>query len=427
VTEIQILDALKNKYLEERMVTNDLAVTKKPNLRTIMRSDEVVQRFSEVLGDHQANGYIAGVLIAVAGNTELQKCNANSIIGSALRAATMRLSVDPSVGQAYLVPFKGKNKDGSWTNNATLIVGYKGIYQMAIRTGKYRFINLITVYEGETVVEDRMTGLHKLDGNMTSINPIGYILYFKLLSGYEKTFYMSCEECEAHGAKYSKTFANPASLWKKDPHVMYKKTVMRMGLIKWGYLDPSDIMAMSASDDEEPVLAEYTEGGVSVEAEPYSGEVTVEMLGYDNDDIPGDIQDENQEEVQKPKPKGNIRPYDPQTVIDRITERANKYVGKTASKDQRGLLVCTLDICFAGTDAYIKRHETSILLQFISGESSSKKVPDNYVLAILDWLKPTKDSGGQWIPDQMAAKEAQSLLIYARKQNRQKELFENEQ
>jgi len=67
------------------------------------------------------------------------------------------------------------------------------------------------------------------------------------------------------------------------------------------------------------------------------------------------------------------------------------------------------------------------LLQFISGESSSKKVPDNYVLAILDWLKPIKDSGGQWIPDQMAAKEAQSLLIYARKQNRQKELFENEQ
>lgn len=377
----------------------------KPNLRTIMRSDEVVQRFSEVLGDYQANGYIAGVLIAVAGNTELQKCNANSIIGSALRAATMRLSVDPSVGQAYLVPFKCKNKDGSWTNNATLIVGYKGIYQMAIRTGKYRFINLITVYEGETVIEDRMTGLHKLEGNRTSKNPIGYILYFKLLSGYEKTFYMSCEECEAHGAKYSKTFANPASLWKKDPHVMYKKTVMRMGLIKWGYLDPSDMMAMGASDDEEPILAEFTEGGVNIEAEPYSGNMSgdeiVEVLGYETSD--------------------GKRPMSPVDLKKHIAKLSEPYKGKKVSPQKRGVLAGIIDICFAHDGAEMDRHE---LCQFLTGEASVKKIEPEFILALWEWLDPHNDSGSALEPNEMSVKEAHAALAYARKQNGQQELFE---
>lgn len=259
----------------------DLVV--RQNLRTLMRSDEISNRFAEVVGNGNAGAYISSVLIAVSNSPTLQECTPNSIIGSALRAASMRLSVDPSTGQAYMVPFKGK---------ATLIVGYKGIYHMALRTGKYRFINLITIHEGETVTEDRMTGLHGIEGTATSLNPIGYMLYFRLNSGFEKTFYMTVEECEDHGEKYSKNFSRSDSIWKTDPHAMYKKTVMRMGLTKWGYLDPADVQSMKQTEEEEGEIVDGESqevGGVTVDIEPQktlTAKQSMSDLGFEEPEEP---------------------------------------------------------------------------------------------------------------------------------------------
>ncbi|MFA5300857.1 MAG: hypothetical protein WC389_21915 [Lutibacter sp.] len=51
---------------------------------------------------------------------------------------------------------------------------------------------------------------------------------------------------------------------------------------------------------------------------------------------------------------------------------------------------------------------------------------DNFVLAILDWLHLMQDSGRAYIPDEMAVREAQTLLTYARKEAGQEELFEGQ-
>lgn len=261
----------------------ELAV--RTNLRTLMRSDDVTSRFSEVVGNGNAGAYISSVLIAVSENNTLQECTPNSIIGSALRAATMRLSCDPSTGQAYLVPFKGR---------ATLIVGWKGIYHMAIRTGKYRFINLITVYEGEEVTEDRMTGMQTLSGRRESDKVIGYMLYFQLVTGFSKTFYMTVEECEAHGAKYSKNFNNSNSLWKTDKAAMYKKTVMRLGLTRWGYLDPADVQSIKSNEEDAEIIDGETgeiinAQGVTMDIEPPAGmtaKKAMSDLGFDEPEEP---------------------------------------------------------------------------------------------------------------------------------------------
>jgi hypothetical protein len=132
----------------------------------------------------------------------------------------------------------------------------------------------------------------------------------------------------------------------------------------------------------------------------------------------GDIIEE--ENVGK-KPIGNKRPYDPETLKSRIAMFAEKHANETASEGQRGLMVSGLNTCYAGDGADMKRHEA---LQFLTGEASSKKLPDNFTLAILDWLHLTQDSGGAYIPDEMAVREAQTLLTYARKEAGQEELFE---
>jgi len=121
-------------------------------------------------------------------------------------------------------------------------------------------------------------------------------------------------------------------------------------------------------------------------------------------------------EVEQPKhkPIGKQRPYDPETLKSRIDIFAAKHAGETASDGQRGLMVVGLNTVYAGPDADIKRHEA---LQFLTGEPSSQKVKDEFILAILDWLHMKKDSDGAYIPDEMAAREAQTLLSYVRRKD----------
>lgn len=273
-----------------------IQVAKKPELRAIMRSDQIVERFEEITGKGNAGGYISSVLIAVSQNQDLMNCSPNSIIGSALRAATLELSVDPSIGQAYLVPFGGK---------ATLIVGYKGLYQMAIRTGKYRYLNLMPIYEDDDLTEDRSTGIMTLRmGNVKVIPerrtrhdqiPSGYLLYMELKDGFKKSVFMTCEECDDHGRKYSKTYNLPNGLWKKDPHKMYQKTVIRQGITHWGYLDPHDLMNMGAFDEgDDEAETDYMKGVEIKEVPPASVEENLKELGFGGDETEQQTEQQNE-------------------------------------------------------------------------------------------------------------------------------------
>ena len=223
-------------------MTEQTAITQYSKIKTYMRSEIIRKQFADVVGNHNAGAYISSVLLAVSASDKLQKCTVQSIVISAMRAATLRLSCDPSTGQAHMVPFK---------NVATFIIGYKGIYQMAIRTGKYRFINMIKIYEGETVTENRMTGQHDIQGNKrdASAKITGWMLYFQLTNGFSKTFYMTVPEIHTHAAHYSPSYNYDTSAWKTNTQDMEAKTVLKLGLSKWGYLDPNDVMAMQASDE----------------------------------------------------------------------------------------------------------------------------------------------------------------------------------
>ena len=147
--------------------------------KVIMRSDAVVEEFAKVLGtDSTAKSYISSALMAVANSEQLKKCSTKSIIKSAIQAATMQLSCEPTTGQAWLVPYKGQ---------ATFQIGYKGLKQLAMRTHQYRYINEDVIYEGEELVQNRITGTCELRGGKKSNTIIGYFSYFELKDGLNKT------------------------------------------------------------------------------------------------------------------------------------------------------------------------------------------------------------------------------------------------
>jgi recombination protein RecT len=213
-------------------------------VKNYMLSPEVRERFEDMMGAN-AIYYLNQVMIVVANSKNLQECEPQSILISAMRAASLRLSVDPGQGQAWIIPYKGK---------ATFQLGYKGVYELAQRTNLYRFINVIDIYEGETLDENRMTGMHVIGGKRSGNKVIARMLYFQLFSGFEKTFVMTVEEIDAHAARYSQSYQQNTSKWH-DPierPKMERKTVLVNGLRRWGRFNQSDADTLDAIEDNTP-------------------------------------------------------------------------------------------------------------------------------------------------------------------------------
>ena len=76
-------------------------------LRVVLNSEKIKNRFNEVLGKN-APAFMSALLSVYNGNALLQECSDMSILGAAGLAATLNLSITPSLGQAYIVPFKSK-------------------------------------------------------------------------------------------------------------------------------------------------------------------------------------------------------------------------------------------------------------------------------------------------------------------------------
>jgi len=198
-----------------------------PVLKKQLSDVSIKKRFEEMLGK-KAPGFISSIINVVNGNDLLAKADPQSIIMSAAVAATLDLPINPNLGFAYIVPYSGK---------AQFQMGYKGFIQLAMRTGQYKTINACEIYEGELKSFKRLTGMVELDyAAKTSETVIGYVAYFAMINGFEKMWYMTKEQIEAHGKTYSKSFSNANGRWKKDFHSMALKTVLKLLLSKYGFL-----------------------------------------------------------------------------------------------------------------------------------------------------------------------------------------------
>lgn len=195
---------------------------------------------ADVLGERKGS-FVNNITALVANNALLQDCDPYTIMFAGMKATALNLPLDNSLGFAYVLPYKD-NKRGITV--AQFQLGYKGVKQLALRSGQFSVIpNATDVREGELVSRNRLTGECKFnfvddDEEREKLPVIGYVSYFKLLNGAESTFYMSLKEMEAHALRYSQTYrsSNPkvkaASKWTTDFGDMAKKTVVKLNLSK---------------------------------------------------------------------------------------------------------------------------------------------------------------------------------------------------
>lgn len=221
----------QNKIRAQQAEQWESQKTSLAKVKTYAELDEVKKRFVNLLGEAGGRSYVESVVIAVSNNPALQQCSPKSIFVSAMRAASLKLSVDPALRQAHLVPYGSE---------ATLIVDYHGLLALSVNTGYYEHAPHVSeVFEGETVKTNRLTGEVIIEGEKTSDKVIGWLAYFKAKNGSERWEYMTNEQIDEHAQKYNpKGFNNPKGVWNKEREKMRRKTVLRILLIKWGNFSP---------------------------------------------------------------------------------------------------------------------------------------------------------------------------------------------
>ena len=208
-------------------------------LKELIVQDDIRQQFIDLLGPDDGPGFLVSVFSIVTENPRLAQCEPTSIIRTAARAAALRLPLDPGLGMAAAIPYGDK---------AAFQIMKAGYVNLALKTGLFEVLNVDNVTEGETITTDKLTGKTTIAGTPGG-GVIGYFSYFRLTTGQESFFYMTVEELQAHGARYSKSYNKKNSLWKTNFPAMAEKTVLKLNLKKYAPLAVSQSAIEEWTDD----------------------------------------------------------------------------------------------------------------------------------------------------------------------------------
>lgn len=287
--------------------TGNNAPSQKLTISGYLSQEKIKTWINGMIGsEKEAQKFISSIISATSTTPALQACEPTTIVSSALLANALDLSLSPQLGLAYMVPFED-NENGRTV--ATFILGYKGYIQLAIRSGKYRKINVVAVKEGEFVsynplTEDLQVNLIADDEERERAATVGYYAYFELVNGFQKSLYWSKKKMLLHADKYSKAFNLEAkkgkqpkydrvsyadfeagkvpeaemwkysSFWYKDFDGMAYKTMLRQLISKWGIMS---IDMQEAFDRDGAELYEGSEFNENKNA--IRNEIVQEMAG----------------------------------------------------------------------------------------------------------------------------------------------------
>lgn len=224
--------------------TNSLA-----KLKGILNNETMQQNFRNILAEN-AGAFMASIIELYQSDGALQKCDPNRVVLEALKAATLKLPINKQLGFAYIIPYN---------NVPTFQLGFRGLIQLAQRSGQYRYINADVVCEGESVNYNRITGMLEISGTAKSETPVGYFAYFQLLNGFEKCVYWTREKVEAHAKRYSKAWSKADSPWHTNFDAMALKTVLKTIISKYGVMSVEFANAIANDSVDDRIDAEVAQ------------------------------------------------------------------------------------------------------------------------------------------------------------------------
>ncbi|MCO1435416.1 recombinase RecT [Burkholderia multivorans] len=187
---------------------------------------------------------------------KLMECTVESLMGAVVQCSQLGLEPNTPLGHAYLIPFEKKKKVGTqWVTDKVetqIVIGYKGLIDLARRSGKVVSIAAHAVYEHDHF--DYAFGLNEKLEHKPAMSARGRVIAFyavaKLVGGGHAFEVMSAEQVnEIRDASQNYKFARDKekTVWGQHYEEMGRKTVLRR-LFK--YLPVSIELASAAALDD---------------------------------------------------------------------------------------------------------------------------------------------------------------------------------
>lgn len=222
-------------------------------------------------------------LSALSSNSTLQQCTPQSFLGAMMQAAQMGVEPNTPLGQAYLIPYRNHGR-----LECQFQLGYKGLIDLAYRSGDVQTVQAHTVYENdefeyELGLEPKLRHIPKKSGRGA---PVYFYAVFRTKSGGFGFEVMSVDDVRAHAKRYSK--ACNSGPWQTNFEEMAKKTVLKKTL-KYAPLKTEFVRAISA---DETIKTQVSEDMYSVPDE--TAYIDVE---YTVDAETGEVVSENSEQM----------------------------------------------------------------------------------------------------------------------------------
>ena len=221
------------------------------DLKALLASPAIIKRLEEIIGKNTGS-FCASLIQISNSNALLQRAEPNTVISAAIVAATLNLPINNALGFAYIVPF---NNSKAGMVEAQFQIGYKGLIQLAMRSGQIKRLVTTEIYANQIISRNPIKGYEfDFDTQPEKHEPaVGYYAYMELVNGFIAEAYMSVEDVQAHAARYSQTYKKGYGVWKDNFDEMAKKTVMKQLLSKYA---PMSIELQRATLADQSVIHE---------------------------------------------------------------------------------------------------------------------------------------------------------------------------
>ncbi len=143
----------------------------------------------------QADKMIRALIMQAQKTPKLMQCSPLTLFGACLEAARLGLEIGGPMGHAYLIPFKG---------SATLIIGYKGLAELAWRSKQFKAIEVGQVRQKDAF--DYMRGTESFLKHKEALGDRGRVLlyYVVIKTEHGSTFdLMTLEDAIAFRDRYA--------------------------------------------------------------------------------------------------------------------------------------------------------------------------------------------------------------------------------
>lgn len=212
-------------------------------------------KFLEETLKEKKSEFVSNMIALVENDKNLAECEPKLLMMCCMNATSLNLPLNKNLGYAYVIPYKGI---------PSFQIGYKGLIQLAIRSGQYKYLNACEIREGE-IERNKITGVINFIGENEKGAVIGYLAYLELNTGFTASVYMTESEIESHALRFSKMYAadkkykTSKSKWS-DPLARPKmalKTVLKSLLGTWGVMSTEMQKAFENDSDQESDISNY--------------------------------------------------------------------------------------------------------------------------------------------------------------------------